>query len=44
MIGRIDTASRQNPVLADAKLKSYKTATALLDRSKKLVADRICLQ
>lgn len=44
VIGRIDTASRHNPVLVDAKLKSYKTATALLDRSKKLVADRVCLQ
>jgi hypothetical protein len=44
VIGRIDTAGRHNPVLADARLKSYKTATALLDRSKKLVADRICLQ
>lgn len=42
VIGRIDSAGRHSALLANAKLKSYKLAVALLERSKKLVADHAC--
>ena len=42
IIGRIDTAGRHSALLANAKLKSYKLAVALLERSKKLAADHAC--
>lgn len=42
VIGRVDTAGKHNAYLANAKLKSYKSAVALLERSKKLVADHAC--
>lgn len=42
VIGRLDSAGKHNTFLANAKLKSYKSAVALLERSKKLAADRTC--
>ena len=42
VIGRIDSAGRHSALLANAKLKSYKLAVALLERSKKQVADHVC--
>ena len=42
VIGRVDTAGKHNAFLANAKLKSYKSAVAVLERSKKLVVDHAC--
>jgi hypothetical protein len=42
LIGRLDTAGKHNAFLANAKLKSYKSAVALLERGKKLAADHAC--
>lgn len=42
VIARIDAAGKQNSFLSNAKLKSYKTATGLLDRMKALFADKTC--
>lgn len=42
VIGRLDTAGKHNAFLANAKLKSYKSAVALLERGKKLAADHAC--
>jgi hypothetical protein len=42
VVARIDDAGKRNDFLANAKLKSYKNASVLLDRSKQLAADRTC--
>ena len=42
VIGRIDTAGKHSALLAQAKLKSYKSAVSLLEKTKKLSADHIC--
>lgn len=42
VIGRIDEAGKKNAFLSNVKLKSYKTASGLLDRMKKLSADKVC--
>jgi hypothetical protein len=42
VIARIDQAGSRNAFLANAKVKSYKNAVALLDHTKKLRANRTC--
>ena len=42
VIGRIDEAGKKNAFLSNVKMKSYKTASALLERMKKLNADKVC--
>lgn len=42
VISRVDAAGKHNTFLANAKMKSYKTAVALLDRMKEYAADRTC--
>ena len=42
VIARIDQAGSRNAFLANAKVKSYKSALALLDHTKKLRANRTC--
>lgn len=42
VVARIDDAGKRNDFLANAKLKSYKTASGLQDRMKKFAADRSC--
>jgi len=42
VVGRIDAAGRHNAVLANARMKSYRTGAALLERMKRLSADRTC--
>lgn len=42
VIARIDQAGSRNAFLANAKVKSYKNALALLDHTKKLRANRTC--
>jgi len=42
VIGRIDEAGKKNTFLSNVKMKSYKTASALLERMKKLSADKVC--
>lgn len=42
VIARIDQAGSRNTFLANAKVKSYKNALALLDHTKKLRANRTC--
>jgi hypothetical protein len=43
VVARIDQAGLRNPFLANAKIKSYKTALILLDRTKQLRADGTCI-
>lgn len=43
VIGRVDEAGKKNAFLSNVKLKSYKTASGLLERMKKLSADKVCL-
>ena len=43
VIGRIDEAGKKNAFLSNVKMKSYKTASALLERMKKLAAEKVCL-
>ena len=42
VIGRIDEAGKKNAFLSNVKMKSYKTASGLLERMKKLSADKVC--
>ncbi|MFN5178385.1 hypothetical protein [Limnohabitans sp.] len=42
VVARIDAAGKHNAFLANAKMKSYKTGVTLLDRMKRMSADRIC--
>ncbi len=42
VVARIDQAGLRNPFLANAKLKSYKNASTLLDRTKQLIANGTC--
>lgn len=42
VVARIDDAGKRNDFLANAKLKSYKTASGLLDRMRKFAADKTC--
>lgn len=42
VIARIDQAGSRNAFLANAKVKSYKNALILLDRTKQLFADGTC--
>lgn len=42
VISRVDDAGKHNAFLANAKMKSYKTGSALLDRIKGYAADRTC--
>lgn len=42
VIGRVDEAGKRNAFLANVKLKSYKTASALQEQMKKLAADKTC--
>ena len=42
VVGRIDEAGKKNAFLSNVKMKSYKTASALLERMKKLSADKVC--
>lgn len=43
VVARIDQAGSRNAFLANAKIKSYKTALNLLDRTKQLRANSTCL-
>lgn len=43
VVARIDQAGLRNPFLAKAKIKSYKTALILLDRTKQLHANGTCI-
>lgn len=43
VVARIDQAGLRNPFLANAKIKSYKTALILLDRTKQLRANGTCI-
>ncbi len=42
VVARIDQAGTRNPFLANAKMKSYKNASILLDRTKQLMANGTC--
>lgn len=42
VVARIDQAGSRNSFLANAKIKSYKTALSLLDRTKQLRANGTC--
>jgi len=42
VVARIDQAGLRNPFLANAKMKSYKNASILLDRTKQLLANGTC--
>lgn len=42
VISRVDDAGKHNAFLANAKMKSYKEGSALLDRMKSYEADRTC--
>ena len=42
VIARIDEAGKKNAFLSNVKMKSYKTASGLLERMKKLGADKVC--
>ena len=42
VVGRIDMAGKHNAFLSNAKLKSYKVASALLDKRKKLATEHVC--
>lgn len=42
VIGRVDEAGKRNAFLSNVKMKSYKTASTLLDQMKKLGADKTC--
>lgn len=42
VIGRVDEAGKKNAFLSNVKMKSYKTASGLLDRMKKLSLDKVC--
>jgi hypothetical protein len=43
VVARIDQAGLSNSFLANAKIKSYKTALSLLDRTKQLRAKGTCI-
>lgn len=43
VISRIDQAAKRNDFLSKAKIKSYKAAALLLDRTKQLVTDKTCV-
>ncbi len=43
VVARIDQAGLRNPFLANAKIKSYKTALNLLDQTKQLRANGTCI-
>jgi hypothetical protein len=43
VVARIDQAGLRNSFLANAKIKSYKTALSLLDRTKQLRAKGTCI-
>jgi hypothetical protein len=42
VVARIDQAGLRNPFLANAKMKSYKNASILLDRTKQLFSNGTC--
>lgn len=42
VIGRVDEAGKKNAFLSNVKMKSYKTASGLLERMKKLSLDKVC--
>jgi len=42
VVARIDEAGKKNPVLSNAKMKTYKTGVALLDQMKKHASDKAC--
>jgi hypothetical protein len=43
VVARIDQAGLRNPFLANVKIKSYKTALILLDRTNQLRANGTCI-
>ncbi len=43
VVARIDEAGKKNAFLSNAKMKSYKTGVALLERMKKLSSDKTCV-
>lgn len=43
IVARIDQAGTRNPFLANAKIRSYATATNLLERMKQLRANGTCI-
>ncbi len=42
VMARVDEAGKKNALLANAKMRSYKTGVAVLEHMRKLAADRAC--